>query len=320
MNYQHTEDIDTTKEFSGKSLNPKLESVINRTADAIERLSIWNSTDRHILAEILRGLWATHRAIVTLLSKKEEYSAISPISIESMSLAREQVESLFTICLLLDNPNRWFSVYKKDSWQRQYRKYLLEKHEREKLPRFKKSLNEIEPMFDKLQKRYGISSDEKEAIKFKFNNPNGELPSHLKHLKNKLPDFPTAGKALKELIKNNNPVKYCLKRWYHEYKYLSGYSHGHMVKISMLAFLTSRELNISEGKKQELFEKEIQDSFVVSFVSSASACAEACPLLVYNIEVIEALTNLWNELTELSLLGKLFWNIRISKLLGVIQA
>ena len=321
MKYQHTEDIDKTRAFSVKSLNPKVKIVINRTANAIERLSIWNSTDRHILADIFRGLWATHRAIAILLSKKEEYSSISPISIEAMSLAREQVESLFTVCLLLDDPNRWFSVYKKDAWQRQYRKYLLEKHECEKLPRFRKSINEIEPMFDKLQKSYGISSDEKKAIEFKFNNPKKELPPHLK---NKLPEpFPTAGRA-KDLIKNTS-IKDCLERWYQEYRYLSGYSHGHMIKTVGLTILESRDLNLTEEVKQKYFENVLEHGLIVSYVSSASACAEACPILEYNVEdteVIEvkaALTKLWNKLTDLSLLGKLFWNIRISKILGVIQ-
>ena len=306
MNYQHTEDIDTTREFSVRSLDSQMKNAINRTAKAIESLSIWNSTDRHILADIFRGFLVAHKAIRLILSKKEEEPALS---IEAMSISREQVESLFTVCLLLDDPNYWFSVYKKDNWKRKYWSYLLQKHECEKLPRFKKSLNEIEPMFDKLQKSYGISSDEKKAIEFKFCNPNKSLPSSL--------HFPTAGRA-KDLIKNTS-IKDCLERWYQEYQYLSGYSHGHMVKPLGLSILESRELNISEEEKQKYYENELEPSLTVSYVSSASVCAESCPLLDYNIEVIEALTNLWNELTELSLLGKLFWNIRIRNLLGAIQ-
>jgi len=311
MNYQHTEDINKTRKFSGDSLNPKLKIVINRTANAIERLSIWNSTDRHILADIYRGFWVTHRAIATLLSKKEEDSAISPISIEAMSLAREQVESLFTVCLLLDNPNHWFSIYKKDSWKRKYWKYLLEKHEYEKLPRFENYLNKEAPFYlNRLQQLYGISSDEKAAIEFKFYNPNKQLPSSLQ-------PFPTAGKAKKSI--KNTSIKYCLERWYQEYRYLSGYSHGHMVKPLGLAFLESRELNLTEEQKQKYYENELEHSSIVSYVSSASACAEACPILDYDVEVIEALTKVWNELTDLSLLGKVFWDIRIRNILGVIQ-
>ena len=318
MKYQHTEDINETKESSVKSLDTKTKIVINRTANAIEKLSIWNDTYCRILADIYRGFLISHKAIRLLLSKKREHPALG---IEAMSIAREQVESFFTVCLLLDNPEYWFSVYRKDSWKRKYLKYLLEKHECEKLPSFKKSLNEIEPMFDKLQISYGISSDEKKAIEFKFYNPNKPLPPSLQ---TKIPeDFPTAGRA-KDRIKDNS-IKNCLERWYHEYKYLSGYSHGHMVKPLGLAFFESRELNLTEEQKQKYFENVLEHSLIVSYVSSASACAEACPILDYNVEdteVIElkaALTKLWNELTNLSLLGKVFWNIRISKILGVIQ-
>ena len=319
MKYQHTEDINKTRKFSVVSLDPQIKIVINRTANALEKLSIWNVSDRHILADIFRVFLVTHRAIRMLLSTKEKEVATS---IEAMSLAREQVESLFTICLLLDNPSYWFSVYKKDSWKRYYMKYMLEKYECGKLSRFEEYINKIAPSnLNRLQRHCGISKDEKEAIEFKFNNPYEKLPPHLK---NKLPeDFPTAGRA-KDLIKNTS-IKDCLERWYHEYKYLSGYSHGQMLKPIARTVLESRELNISEEKKQKFLQKEFQHSLIVSYVSSASACAEACPTLEYNVgdtEVIEvkaALTKLWNELTDLSLLGKVFWNIRISELLGVIR-
>jgi len=317
MNYQHTEDIDESREFSVTSLDPldpQIKIVINRTANAIESLSIGgDSLNGRILADIYRGFLTSHKAIHLLISKKEEDTVIA---IEAMSLAREQVESLFTVCLLLDNPLHWFMVYKKDSWSLAYRRYLLTKHECEKLPSWKEYINKTAPNYlAKLEKLYGITCEEKEAIEFKFNNPNEKLPPHLK---NKLPEpFPTAGRA-KGHIKNTS-LKDCLERWYQEYQYLSGYSHGHMVKPLGLSILESRELNISEEEKQKYYENELEPSLTVSYVSSASVCAESCPLLDYNIEVIEALTNLWNELTELSLLGKLFWNIRIRNLLGAIQ-
>lgn len=76
----------------------------------------------------------------------------------------------------------------------------------------------------------------------------------------------------------------------------------------------------SDRRFRELFEptanekiyedKVVQSSVSMSYVACASATSELLKYLSTDLEVIVALTELWNVLQDGSLLGKAIWNIR----------
>lgn len=314
MTYYHAEDISHTKEFDANELDTKMKLCVNRIIATFHKLEKTHSlTFRSLMEEFFKAFLSTHKTIRLLL--KEAHND-SDYASDAKSLVREQVEKVFVITLILDDPDKWIAMYFKDGWRRFYKhSFLVEAEESKNLPRFAEWKAEAEQRLNFYQQVSGVSSAEKELVDFKFNNFAVPTPVHLKGLDLY---FPTPGQV-KELVTDVN-TKIFLKRWHQEYEYLCGYSHIGEEKIMISAMKKTR---LSEDNKNEYLQREIiLPSISISYISVASTCTEAWKFLIkYDNDLsksgdfLSAIFDLWEEITQLGLMGKLFWNIHARNIL-----
>jgi len=308
MSYTHSQDLSEEKTINVPEWDKQMVTVVNRTANALELIETLDVTFRSLLASHLRIFLSTHKSIRLLLSKKDEDIRFGS---DAVSLAREQVEKVFLVTLIISDPEKWVENYFKSDFKTFYEHHLLQRAERQSLNRHKWFFNEYAPeAIERMTKAFNVSPLELQAIEFKFNNPGKPMPTHLKQAL--IQDFPTPGRV-RNLLKNS-PAERFLDRWHKEYKRLCGYSHVGMDKVQ-LDTMTDRRLPFSESRVNTFFEKQILEWFIISYVATASACAEVFPLLSLDIEVVAALTTFWERLRESTLIGKVFWDIRVQYLL-----
>lgn len=314
MTYYHIEDITETKEFDANELDAKMKLCINRIIASFHTLEKTHSlTFRSLMEEFFKAFLSTHKTIRLLLSKAQDDSDYAS---DAKSLVREQVEKVFVVSLMLDDPDKWMSIYLKDGWRRLYKhSILVEAEETKNLPRFAEWKNDAEKRLELYRKVSGVSTEEKELVDFKFSNFGVKPPDHLKGLDL---HFPTPGQV-KELITDEN-TKNFLKRWHQEYEYLCGYSHIGEEKIMISSM---QKTLLSDDNKQEYLLKEIiLPSISTSYISVASTCTEAWKYLIKydndlskSIEFINAILDFWDDIAQMGLMGKLFWEIQAKNVL-----
>ncbi len=131
--YPLTVDIDPTAVVHA----PEMDSCVNRcvvraTEALVSAVSGWDDWHRSHLSSVFEAMLLTHRNIRILLSP-DESGAPKPTSVDALSLARLQLESLYTVCLMFEDP-KWVDNYVKDGWQKDYKLFLLRNEEWKRLP------------------------------------------------------------------------------------------------------------------------------------------------------------------------------------------
>ena len=345
MKYQHEATILDNEIASIPKLNELITTATYRTISAIDDLSeqipasitiglsleekrkseIWFETFLLTSTLFLKSFLTTHTSIIHIhnlgndkkLSPKPEGNNENTnmlFGADAMSLAREQIEKVFHITLLCEEPIKWTEIYIKDEWKHWYEYKLHLKHENQLLPNFVQYYNTtfLEELKSK-KNQHNISDKEQETVDFMFNNPaSKKLPQHLEPFRIK--QFPNPGK-IKDIVKNYS-AKQCLERWHWEYKYFSGFSHVGMSKMNFL-FLSDRRFKskLDQSVKEKVYNDKIfLPSLWVSYTATANAITEVFTILqAYapnNIEIIVALIELWETLEKKTLIAKAIWNIR----------
>src|SRR5437899_9320338 len=95
---------------------PEADVIVNRcVAQATDSLKNhtkhFSELDRGHLTQIFFSMKNTYLAIRKLLEQEEK----SPISVSAMPLVRIQIETLFALCLIVEQPET-ISLYLKDGW------------------------------------------------------------------------------------------------------------------------------------------------------------------------------------------------------------
>src|SRR4051812_41246193 len=114
--YRHTEDIDKTMDYTGEEADGKLIPVVERTIRALRNDSDRDPNFQHLGIRLLEVFLFTHRSIVLLLGKEDEDPLLGA---DALSLAREQVEKVFAVSLLCEDPSR-AKTYLTGSWRRMF--------------------------------------------------------------------------------------------------------------------------------------------------------------------------------------------------------
>lgn len=158
-----------------------------------------------------------------------------------------------------------------------------------------------------------VSDAEKELIEHRHNNPGVAKPAHLNGVN--LPVFPTPGKVPDKIV--DVQLKEFLLRWHKEYEFICGYNHVGLEKMFVSSLLQVK--GIGDEDKRTAIEKEIiMPAVVLSYLAMASACSIAWKYLIKydnnlknSVEFLDAIMQFWDEMRELSLLGKVFWDIYV---------
>jgi hypothetical protein len=125
--YRLTRDIDLEGELDTDKLGRQLARVVDGLALAFQCREDLDDTFRTLMNLLVRAFLGTHRSMRTPFEQRgENAGAIA----DAMSLAREQIEKMFVVALLLEDPDRWTNAYLRDDWRRRYERFLLERSER----------------------------------------------------------------------------------------------------------------------------------------------------------------------------------------------
>lgn len=257
---------------------------------------------------------------------------------DGASLLREQVEKIYIIALLLDNPVRWVKQYLRSSWRTDYMEFLLESEEHKDNPRYKEHLEEHYPEYLKRGQRPPVpgrkvetivSDFARRAMKYNWENPSGPDPLWFRNQMRKLRDqrkrsqrlrdyvrnyfeFPTPGRAA-GIIKNP-PLRSFLFRWHKEYSHICQYSHVALGKMMLPVLCEYKDMKHAEMVK-EFGDRLAARVLFTSHTAAATSCALIVNSLVNTYGAKAEVRDYWKEMYGRSLPAKALWNMYVKDLL-----
>lgn len=312
--YVHDDDVDIEERTDARVLDQKTDLCVVRATNALEKpITGYNDLHRGNISFILTSMQATHRAMKKVLG----FGPDKPESIDAMVLARVCLEGLYTLCLMFEDP-LYVDCYLRDGWRKAYVKFILQREETKKLPRFDEYSKNIAPTYlTQLRDLFGITEAQQRTI------DHDELGTPLLPTvkADRIRPFPTPGRIIEKLPHGDR--RRMLERLYFEYQRLSSFAHG--LPEANLFKEMSREHSpynklFDKDKIRETRHREIEEqSWIVSRLSIVQAVAELTLLYPGDVELCAAAIDAWQEFSDGILLSRLIWNIRTKRLLGIIN-
>lgn len=283
-----------------------------------------------MLGDLLRQSMFTHQSI-RILMKHAYKNADYPIIADTASLVREQLEKIFIIVAVLEDPKKWLKQYQRNAWQKDYERYLLELDEHEYNERHSEFLKEQFPGFLEKQRKpphryrkYGhtilVSKFARRCVRYNWYNPDAPKPEWFKRPKGNLRGFlsgyfyfPSPWDAVR-LVKEQPDYHMFLDRWYREYKYYSAYSHVLMDKLVLQHF--SQFKSVAATEKLEIYGQRKAEQFILTTgTATATLCTLIMPHLSNHYGSKQQLIEFWEKLAGFGLLPKALWNLYPKNLL-----
>lgn len=310
--YVHTSDIDPSVVKSGATWEGLVNICVTAAENALERPPAgYTPTQRNSLTDLFSSMKVTHRSIRILVKLGDE----QPESVDALVLARLQLEGLYTLCLLVENPEN-VNRFVREAWKRQYVRYMLFREEMKGIDRF---ADTDVPDLSRLLKLAGVWNIT-EAERLTIEHDEMETAAPAGFVRQPIKNFPTPGGVIKEMPSGTK--KAILERLYIEYQDLCAYAHGRPIAgFSKSVFDGRSPLRkmFSEAEVTKTFQQRVEaDCQVYSFMSIAQAAAELTTLYPNDVELASAATRAWNELHNSHILANAIWNIRTKGLLGVV--
>jgi hypothetical protein len=261
--------------------------------------------------EAMGFTYATIRSLLTQGIK-------TPACVDALALARLQLEALYSVCLMVQDPS-FVDIYVKSFWRDNYVRFLLVRAECKGLSRFDAYLNHSGPgVLEVSRQASGVTNEEKATIEFEeLGTP---IPVGMNEVK--IRPFPTPMKVIEKVTDPGR--KRMLMRLYPEYRRLCAFAHGSpQAWMFKNAFWKRSRLrpHLSEPQLQDVFEKEVLDPALLHSALAViqGTCEVATTLYPADVELKRSVIEAWNLLSEMSLLGRTIWEIRASSALGVIR-
>jgi hypothetical protein len=334
--YAAVEDIPNLhkKMLSGRKTDHQMRELLDFTRYCLKHPSNLKTPSdfklptSEVLTNQLYMFSVTHysiRVIVAAAIKSTHF----PLVADALSLAREQVEKVFIVATLLDNPNTAFRQYWRSSWKAEYEKYLLEQEEHNENDRFEEFLKDTTPKRlermrrDPVRKDVLISNYARRVLNYHWNNPGGKNPTWFKVPKSKDKpknvflyvrdyfEFATPGRGMKRI--QDPALRRFLFRWHKEYVDLSQYTHVTLRKAAFAQMLKRKDMASEQPIKDYSIEHAIR-----AINTSYTAAATACLLVVNGVTNDYGAKNetkaLWEKMIQFSLFSKALWKMYVEKL------
>jgi hypothetical protein len=255
----------------------------------------------------------TYDTIRTLLKQGTR----TPACVDALALARLQLEALYSVCLMVQDPS-FIDIYVKSFWRDNYVRFLLVSAECKDLRRFDEYLNQSGPVALEMSRQAtGVTDEEKATVEFE------ELgtPMPVGMNETKIRPFPTPMKVIEKVTDPGQ--KRMLMRLYPEYRRLCGFAHGSaQAWMFRNAFWERSRLRsqLSEPQRQDVFHKEVLDPALLHSALAViqGSCEVATTLYPADVELKRTVIDAWNLLSEMNLLGRTIWEIRARSALGVV--
>lgn len=253
----------------------------------------------------------THVTIRNLIAEGPK----TPACVDALALTRLQVEALYSVCLITQDPTA-VADYVKNFWKDNYVRFLLVREECRNLTRFATYVNtEGYAVLAQLQQASGVTDEEKATVEFEeLGTP---LPTGMKIAKIKR--FPQPVGVIEAVVRPDR--KRMLMRLYPEYRRLCAFAHGSAQSAMFkTAFWERSPLQrvIPESSRQNVFEKELVDAIFYSSLSVIQSACELATIYPSDIELKRTVIEAWNLLLDSHLLGRIIWEIRAKSSLGVV--
>jgi hypothetical protein len=163
--YVHATDVDDTKRMNIAPTDAAMEECVNWGAQALMQQSASHPVVQtlHMRSVLVSMRW-THRLVRKVLGYEKPNE--KPMVVDGLSLARIPLEGLFTLSLMLEDPV-WVDRYLRDGWKKQYTKFLLQREETRRLPRFDAYNYGSGPEnLTRLQQVLGVTEAQRATIEF----------------------------------------------------------------------------------------------------------------------------------------------------------
>ena len=306
-------DIDPDERFDA----PKLDAIVNRCVAAVTdslkaQTTQFSDTDRGHLTQLFFSMKNTHLAIRKLLEQEDK----NPISVSAMPLVRIQLETLFAVVLVIEQPET-FPLYLKDGWKRLYVRHLWFREESKGLPRITVGLDHVEPSLEAMRMLAGVSDEEKLTIDVEelgVTPPPGFQAKPIRW-------FPTPGDVLDRI--KDSERKRMLARLLPEYEFLCSFVHVSPHSKVFPALFDRRQIfgeMFTSGQREEMFQKEIAGpALCLGLLSIVQSCSELVPVYPADMDLLATVTEAWKTLHDLSLITRKIWELRAKRLLGALD-
>ena len=309
-----TADVDVTQSLDCRTLDEYVNTCVTAAKDALQSAVPPGFSDfnRDILQHLMEGLRAAHESIRKLLRGEPSAS-----SVDALTIARLQLEALYSFCFLLQDA-RNVSHFLKSGWKKQYIRFLLEREECVNIPRFHEfiNINGIDH-HEKMRKFLNVSDEEKLTIESE--ELGTTMPAGLR--REVIPGFPTPGKIIDRIT--NPDQKGMLERLYPEYQWLCSFAHGDQVASLFRAVLDERSPQaklIPPEKREDLFQRQIAEpSVLYSTICAVQAATEIAVIYPHDVELMAKISNAWSGLSSFTLLSRSVWERRAKKILPLIS-
>jgi hypothetical protein len=324
--FQPIEDIPDIEslEIDAPELDTQMRKVLGSIRYAL-RNSILKRETKSFFVDLLKVFSTSHTIIreIIALSIKHDYR---PFIADALSLTREQVEKLYVAALFLEDEDKWFIQYSRNSWRKKYEEYLLELELNEGNERLEDYLTVHYPKVLELTRylyfpgrkpKLIVSVKAMKMVKYNYDFPRipkkdkqtgkTNWPKYFDDKKlEKYFKFPTPGASLGYF--RDPKTKELLTRWHKDYQYLCNYTHIGFGKLLIQAFSNNKSMRGGEVLE---WHSEIEQgySIFISHTAIACVCTMLVPFLKEDYGAVDHLKDFWKIISNSSLLSKGYWNL-----------
>jgi hypothetical protein len=156
-------EVDPTEAKSGGEFWEGLVNMCAKAAqDALDTPPVgYTPTQRNSLTDVFTSMKSTHRGIRALV----KIGDTKPESLDSLVLARLQLEGLYNVCLLIEGA-RHVDRFVRETFKQQYARHLLHREETKHLHRFDQFNSDERARLDVMMEIWNITEGERRTIEY----------------------------------------------------------------------------------------------------------------------------------------------------------
>lgn len=292
------------------------DACVNRcVAAATESLKAdtprFTASQRVHLHQILISMKHAHRAVRELL----RHEGTEPLAVNVMPLVRTQLETLYSLCLVTQEPSA-LDDYLKDGWKKLFVRHIAMREECLSLPRIVEGLKKQSKWIDQMQVLSAVTDAERQTVEAE----ELDLPLPSGVVATKIAPFPTPREVIRKIVDRDR--KRMLMRLYPEFTFLCGFVHFSPVNVILTTLLDPRQpfrTMFTSSQVEEMYQKEIAGPAMwLDVLSIVQCCSEFVEIYPNDIELARCCAEAWKPLSENSFIGRVIWKLRARKLLGAI--
>jgi len=311
------EDIDTTIKVDCDQFDDLIFACVNIGAKSLREDIKDIEKDSRGYRFVLENLLVTMKDIHTVIRKiyKDYSKDAGPEQLCAFPLARQQLELVFILAILLQRDEKILSNYEKSSLIDIYKRFIYESEETRRLSRFKTGTDARKALLlDRMKGKSPslllspFTDDEVKQIE-------GFV---LKGEKLKLSQFPRPKDIISCLSENqtNESLVKILLRLYVEYEWLCNYTHFSFWSNSSRAVLTT---DYAEIDKERYMENETRQPIVArSYLALLIAITDVSLFIRNPVTLRAKLCDAWAPFEKADFLGKFIWDNWSKHVMGVL--